>query len=583
MPRHRHISGINSLGQLAVLDPETIIQARIQRGGDTLFPRSLEKFELKHIAAMGILPVIELGGQKLVPMAEFDTDRRRRINTNRDYYNGEPPTHNLNKEDPNKDMMRIFPPLPKEIVDTGAKFLFSGDRFHGVDSFVFEKTSAKFRKTWELFWRENRMDELIKRVSRTALWSGDCFLKFHSEIETNISIIVPKDEAQELKEDLNRKINISVAFADPVHFHAVAEPDNIRNIVAWVQQFQRADKTFFREEIFKDMTFTYEGVKKEIITETSEKNLVGIRGSGLKAPKIEVQTEFIEFTLVGITEYKDFNDFPLICFKNDPDNEHYGRSQYHTLFGKFDALNDIFTRTFHALQNQATPLLYGTGIKDASTEQDVHASDSMWCFPDKDAKLAVLQWEGTPKAVFDYVKEIKDMIYRSAGVPKSQDMQAFTNISGEALSAINSDVVDTTEDRRGNYEESFRDLVRLVRKVTGAPKEVEKTMTIRWGPVFPEDKNTFNEAMLSLFREKVIRGKEVIRLNRLIPDHMKEDLMKVAEEMEVERERLKEEAILAQSQGGQGGGGSQAKRVTQRAGGQTSERGKATPKPGGTK
>jgi len=552
-------------------------EVRLERRGDVRYPRIIEKIGLENLGVLGV-EIIPLGKTKLISMAEFHTIRRTRIKRDKLYFDNNPPTAVLDMEDPDREMTRYIVPIPREVVTKGSKFLFGKGRFNGSESFVFDsaKSNAKFQKGWDQAYADNCLDALLPRIARTALATGDAYLKFISKTTVQTSIVVPEEnDLENLNVDEDRTTEINFEWMDSEHMHAITERDKPKNVVSWIHQFQRSDGTFFREEIFKDVTYVYEGIKKidpNNKETVNQKASLNITGSGLRVAEMDVQGELVEFLLIDIIEYPDFEEFPLIQFLNDPDSDLYGTSVYHGILGKFDMLNAIFTRSLHALENQATPLLWVSGAPD-NTGHDVHTSDAVWYFPNENTKLQVLQWEGTPQPVFDFIDRIEKQIFRLVGVPRSSDMQAFTNVSAEALNIINTDIIDTTNERRVYFEKSFKQMVRLVRKALGQKKAVEDSMTIKWGPIFPEAPDKFNEHLLALLREKVIRSSYVIKSDPLIPSFEKEELMQIAEEMQVKEESLKEEAIAAQ-----------AKKVTSGASGNLPTRGKGQKtKPGEAK
>lgn len=540
-------------------------KSRIMNYGDSLFPKIYEVQSQAYLHTQGLEIPVAIGLKKLVSYKEFLNDFRIKTELYRLYYLNSPPLSSIAYEDPNNEMLRIYVPLAREVVNKGAKFLFGKGRFFGSASFVFEKGNQTFQKEFDKFWKDNKMDVLLKRVARTNLWSGRCFLKMFGVTDIESSLVLPDGENKEAQvKEKAKNANIQVLYTDPEHWRCVSFKDNPKQLAAWIYEFRRQDGTFYREEIYRDMTFIYEGVLTRTVRET-EKVPIAIAGSGFREIVVTDSNEKIEYTLVAIINYPELDDFPVVPFFNESDFDNDGTSVYQGLTGKFDALNDLFTRTFFALQHQATPLLWMSGVKQG-TDADVHTPDAIWVLEDKDAELHVLQWEGTPDAVFKFYEEMKDLIYKSVGVPKSSDLKAFTNISGEALNSINTDIVDTTNDRRLDYEDSFRTLVRLLRKMLKQAKPIEEDMEIIWGAVFPESKDKIGETVVTLARERLIHRSTAILLHPHIPEHMKEQLMKEAKELEDTDQALKEKAIEAQTA-----------RVGQRAGGQTAERGKAKP------
>jgi len=548
---HNQGRGFSTLG-FNRLRPELFRETVLERGGDKRYPRLLEKFDQALLTEMGIMPLGQLGEKKLVPMTEFRTIRRERIKRDRMYFNSNPPTAVLDLEDPDREMTRYIHTSGREIITKGSKFLFGKGRFNGVESFIFEKSSAQWEKQWRETWEKNCIDTVLPRSARAALYSGDSFLKVISKATIEMELVVPEGlKPEDLAVKEKRMAEVSFEWLDSENIHAITEKDRPKNVLVWIHQFQRTDGSFFREEIFEDMTLVYGGVKK--IDPTSEvkgaQASFRIQGSGIREATIENEAEFIEFMLVNRIEYPEFDDFPLIQFINDPDDDLYGTSVYHGLYGKMDMLNAIFTRSLHALENQATPLLWVSGAQE-TTGHDVHAADAVWYYPDKDTKLNVLQWQGTPEAVFSFLDRIERQIFRAAGVPRSADLKSFTNVSAEALAIINGDVVDTTNERRLYYEKAFKRMIRLVRKAFGQTKAFEESVVIKWGPIFPESPDKMTEHLLALLRENVIARDYVIKANPFIPSFQKEELMAKARELEEFDARLREENVAAQAKKG---------------------------------
>lgn len=546
-----------------------------ERAGDGKYPRELEKCSMEYLSEIGVVPITTLGQSKLVSLGEFFTIRRERIKRYRSYYELNPPMAVLDQEDPFQEMTRYVAPVPREIVSKGAKFLFGKGRFEGVDAFVFEKDSKAFQETWRKFWNDNKMSTLLFRLAKTALWSGDAYLRFAATSLHEVTIMVPEKEDQDPDVSVKKKdTEIVVTILESEHMHAVTAKDNPQHVIVWVYQFMREDGTFYREEIYRDMTLVYEGVKFKLQdkdkVQKAKRKKINIEGSGIQEIEIETPAEFVQFTLVKIIPYEEFDEFPLVQFVNDPDNDLYGTSIYHGLEGKFDALNGIFTRSLHALDNQATPVLIMKGVKE-TTGQDVKTADAIWYLENEKADVDVLQWDGTPEPVFKFIDRIEKHIYRLAGVPRASDLENFTNVSGEALQIINTDIIDTTYERRIYYEEGFKQMVKLVRKAVGNKKPIEESMSIKWGPVFPENPDKKMQTLQTMFRDGILPAAYVIEASPMIPYFDKAELMEIAEEREEENMELKRQAITAQIQGG---GGGQGKRVAQRVSGTAPERGK---------
>lgn len=520
-----------------------------QREGDLRFPKCYDVCGEEYMQSTG-LSVLQVGESKYIDMSEVKSAKKEAIALYRQYYLNCPPIPSIDFEDPQREMHRIQVPLAREVVSKGAKFLFGKERFYGVKSFVFAKGNERFQTEFEKFWRDNSMDVQLKRVARTNLWASRCFLKFTAMLTKEYSIIVnggsEQDPSNVLTKEKIKTSDIQALYTDPEHWHCVTVQGNPRKVIAWVYQFKKDRDTYHREEIYEDVTYVYTGnvVKKN--SDESYNNQIRITGSGLADATLSQTHEQIKYTLTAIVPYPELDAFPVVPFFNESDYDNDGTSVYQGMLGKFDGLNDLFTRTFYALQNQATPLLWMSGVKQG-TGDDVHASDAIWVLEDKDAKLNVMQWQGTPDALFKFYEELKDLIYKSVGVPKSSDLKAFTNISGDALNAINTDIVDTTNDRRLDYEDSFRIMVRLIRKILKQSKPIEDTMTIIWGPVFAESKKDLGETMVTLAREKLVKRSRAIELHPLIPDHLKEALMQDADELEKHDEEIRQQAIDAQS------------------------------------
>jgi len=562
--------------------PEGVYEAR---SGDLRYPRAHAELDSQMLGKLGLEPLANVGDSKVVSMAEFFTYRRTMIAENRRYFKNEPPTINLDYEDPLRDMIRIVFGIAREVILKGARFLVGKGRFEGINSLNFDTAPQTFKDGFNKMWGENNLTQKLKATSRTYLWAGDDFWK--AQVDKTVRVSIDEIPAQAnvelpLKEEI-LETDIKFTRADPEHFHAVIDPRDRSNILAWVYQFETPDKKFYREEIFRDSTLIYEGVKKkdQRVTSSTQDILSKIQGSGFAKANLKAITDSIIYTLVRKIDYPELEMFPLIVWRNNTEDEVYGTSEYFGLHGKFDALNGLVTRTLYAVDQMADPLMILTGSNINPTNQ-VKGADSIWAFPEKDAKLSVLQWEGSPDTVFKMIDLISTLIYRTVGVPKSSEMKAFTNVSGDALNIINTDIVDATNDRRLDLEDGLRQIVKFCRKALGQKKAMEDIMTVIWGPVFPESPKDKNSRLTALSRDKIIRKYRVVQLDPTIPPHLKEEMVQEAKDIEDKEEELKEQAILAQSPGQpapaktkKGGGGAQAKRFAQRATGMTKERGKS--------
>lgn len=544
-----------------------------ERQGDVRFPSDLAKLDAQTLFNLG-LEIPALGQAKLVSCQEFKTFRRQEIALNRRYFNNEPPGKQLDYIDPLTEMPRVYLGIAREAILKGARFLIGKGRFEGSKSFVFPNAPKKFKAQFDRTWTENKITSMLKRTARTNLWSGNDFWK--ARIEKVVEQSAQIDEENTIVyTDKVREVNVHFTHCDPEHFHAIMDPNDYSRVLAWVYQYEKLDGTFYREEIFRDVTYVYTGILKKNVEKEDPSSVpkINIPGSGFVKAEVSMKTDSIIFTLIGVNEYPDFGMFPLVIFSNNPETYAYGCSELKGLHGKFDTINMLVTDSVFSLQQQASPLLWTKGTK-VNPNNNVHSADSVWQFPEETAELKVLSWEGTPEAVFKMIDLLSTQVYRTIGVPKSSELGAFTNVSGDALNIINTDIVDATNDRRLDLEFGFHQMVEIIRKSMGLADEIEDDMLVLWGPVFPESVQDKNSRLVTLAREGIIRKRRVVELDETIPNHMKQELMQEAETMQTKDESLKEQAITAQIKGG-GSGGGQGKRVAQRAAGLTKERGPA--------
>lgn len=460
-----------------------------------------------------------VGQEKYVPMEEIKTERYFEILQNKAYFNNTPPTPELDKDDPNQDMARIFNPISKSIVKKGALFLFGQQKFKGIDSFKI--TNVDLDIQWKNVWSANDMDCHLNDMAQSYLRDGDVFYKVISK-KTGTQLIGQSESDGYTTDLVSETVDIQFLKTDAGNWSAICSISNPNLVVAWIYQFERADGVFIREEYFRDQTLYYEGQRS---ADTSQKQSK-IFDLGLSMNQRQVE-EKVHFVLKSV-EVHNLHEFPIIRVKNNEQSSFWGVSLYAGHYGQFDRLNEVYTQLGYAIKMMADPLLWVAGSE--VNDQNTKAADAVWSFTDPGASLNVLQWPGIPDSVFKFIDMVESKIYEDAFVPRTNDLDKLfgseNRMSGKGIQELKSDIVDATMSRRHDFEDAFKQMIEMTALLTGIKITEEDSMIdIIWGPVFQSGSVEKRDSLLSYYDKKIISRETVIDLSDDFPPEMKESLI----------------------------------------------------------
>lgn len=480
-----------------------------------------------------------VGSEKLVPMDEIKTDRYYEIQQNKAYFNNTPPTPELDKDDPNQDMARIFNPIPKQIVKKGALFLFGQQKFKGIDSFRIQ--NKNLAESWARIWTDNNMDTKLIDQAQSYLRDGDVFYKAISK-KTGLKVTSETEDAEGQK-TITQMEEGTVKFlkTDAGNWSAVVSVDNPDVVIAWIYQFEKEPGKYTREEYFRDKTLYYEGEVNAEAKKDSKIFNIGLFGNQRPVE------EKVKFVLKSIEEH-NLGIFPLVRVKNNEQSTFWGPSIYLGHYGQFDRLNEVYTQLGYAIKMMADPLLWIAGAEAA--DQNTKAADAVWSFTDPQATLNVLQWPGIPDSIFKYIDLLESKIYDDAFVPRTNDIDKLfgseNRMSGSGIRELKGDIVDATMARRNDFEEGFKQMLELTALLLDIKvPEKESSVDVVWGPVFESGTSEKREALLKYYEQKIITRETVIELSDDFPPQMKEEL--IADLTTIDQEQVKMTAAMTKA------------------------------------
>lgn len=388
-----------------------------------------------------------------VPLDVFYEDRIEEVKRARKYFKGKPDFPRLDKEDPNREKPRVAVGMPAIVINRHASALFGRRKFPGYRAFNF--VDDEFGEALENSWKRSKMAHGLISAAREDLITGDSIIK-----------LVYKESGRTpwVKFSKQRKENSWVIAVD-------GDPSSE---VGWVFQWMRKNQTFYREEIDRWSTFVYEGVIKLRSEQT---------------PSGETfEYQYIEYHLFDEIQH-NLGFVPVCHIKSFPiEEDAWGQSVYYDLYPAFDILNEAYSNVAFAVFNQADPLLWLSGARKG--DELYRDADGIWYFENPEAKVNVLQWEGTPEQVYKYLSLLEDAILKKAQLPVPSQAADVRYLSASALEILYQDYVDVSEERRGIWEEGLNDMfwkTGLILNYKGADFDDTdwSRMDIAWGELLP--------------------------------------------------------------------------------------------------
>jgi len=477
-----------------------------------------------------------VGSEKIVPIEEIKTDRYREILQNKAYFNNSPPTPELDKDDPNQDMARIFNAIPKQIVKKGALFLFGQQKFKGIDSFKIENDALA--DIWARVWADNDMDSKLIDQGQSYLRDGDVFYKAISKKTGLETVAEEEDEDGNKRTKKQEQGTVKFLKTDAGNWSAIVSIDNPDLVIAWIYQFEKQEGKYIREEYFRDRTLYYEGQTGDQPLKKSK--FFAVQGGR----KVE---EKVTYTLIKIEEH-NLGTFPLVRVKNNEQSTFWGPSVYSGHYGQFDRLNEVYTQLGYAIKMMADPLLWVAGSEVA--DQNTKAADAVWSFTDSAASLNVLQWPGIPDSVFKYIDLLESKIYDDAFVPRTNDLEKLfssdNRMSGQGIKELKGDIVDATMARRNDFEAGFKQMLQLTALLLDIPvTEDSNSVDIVWGPVFQSERGETREALMKYYEKGIISRETVIKLSDDFPTQMK--LQLIEDLARIDKENITQQAAMTKA------------------------------------
>lgn len=439
------------------------------------------------------------------------TEKARRITLYRRYVAGNPPFPRLDIQDPNKDKPRFVVGYPRMILDRYVEALFGYEQFGGFSAFSFSE--AGFEEILSRIWQDNSMDILLDEMAHDSLLCGEGYLDvvYNSE-ELGGERIALRRYSPELVEAATN------AVGDVLYY-----------VVTW---FDAEQGCWWRKLVYPDAVYTYRG----------EEGQEEVGRKGLFREPVYKRT--VTFTLQrDLSVQHNLGFFTMVRVV-------HGAPVLEGALPKLDALNELFTNIMYAISQQADPLLYVKGI--SRMDEVYKDADAVWYFTNPQASIDVLQWEGTPPAIFDAIKHITAQLFRVVGIPIETVLETRDIIDKpyRSLRLLYNDFLARIGRYRRDYEIFFNDLWRtaamlaeakgLVKEPAAAPASALKC-TVSWGDVIEEDMSSWRDFVVEkLYGKGLITKARAIKMMGFDDE---EELLRELEELERSQRAAQEEEL----------------------------------------
>jgi hypothetical protein len=461
-----------------------------------------------------------------VRLDEINNERARKIALHRKYLAGEPPFPRLDVQDPNGDKPRYVVGYPRMILNRYVDALFGAEQFDGFAAFSFSDQRLA-GSLFEKVWRDNTMDVLLDELAEDSILCGEGFL----DVVYN---------SEELGED---RIALRPYRPELVTVVENALGEVTCYVIMW---WDETEQCYWRKEIRKNAVYVYKGELK--------REEVGKRGLIFKEP---VYNETVLFSLQrDLSVVHNLGFFTVVRVRHKT-------PLFDGAISKFDALNEVFTNLMYAISQQADPLLYVKGI--SRMDEVYRDADAVWYFTNPQASVDVLQWEGTPQAVFETVKHVTAQLFRLVGIPVESVLETKDVIDKpyRSLRLLYSDFLARVGRYRRDYEIFFNELWRTVAAVAENKALVEREMggmepreqeepagesglpdlkcAVRWGDVIEEDMASWRDFVVEKLYGKGLVTKE--RAVKMMCLDDEDELLKELAGLEEEARREREEEL----------------------------------------
>lgn len=439
------------------------------------------------------------------------TEKARRITLYRRYVSGNPPFPRLDVQDPNRDKPRFVVGYPRMIVERYVDALFGREQFGGFDAFSF--SDEGFSELFSRVWEENSMDVLLDELAQDSILCGEGYVDvvYNSE-ELGGDRIALRRYSPELVEVVTNAVG-----------------DVLQYVLTW---FDAEQACWWRKLIYPHAVYTYRGEERQ--------EEIGRKG---------IFREPVYKTTVAFTLQHDLSVEHNLGFFTMVRVVH-GTPLFEGALPKLDALNELFTNIMYAISQQADPLLYVKGI--SRMDEVYKDADAVWYFTNPQASIDVLQWQGTPPAIFEAVKHITAQLFRVVGIPIETVLETKDIIDKpyRSLRLLYNDFLARVSRCRRDYEIFFNDLWRTVAMLAAAKGLLKETPTlpaselacsVSWGDVIEEDMASWREFVVEKLYGKGLISKA--RAIRMMGFDDEEELLNELEELERSQQAARDEEL----------------------------------------
>jgi hypothetical protein len=421
---------------------------------------------------------------KIIPLTEIDNARIRALNLMRQYYKNKPPFPVLDVEDPEKEKPRAAIGFVKDVCKKRSSFLFGAGKFPGPMGIDF--IDATFQKVIQQVWDSNRLEGKILTFGGDMYWAGYAAWKV---------IIQPLHERRKIRIDRIKPQNLSVIFGPN-------EDRTKENVQAWVIMYERADNTWYREELYKDKILYYDG---KLANSEEVKAYLGVTEENVDIAAIKFSLKSTEPHKLGI--------IPIVFLARESEDSIFGTMLPETVIDRIDRINEMYTNALFATAKIADPVLWLKGVKDVSQLQK--DSDSVWFLENPEAALGVLEWTGVPESTLALIRKLSAQIYKECDLPAIL-LDAESNIAdipSRSLKILYTDLEGAIEQDRSLVSDMLYDLFEIIFAALKSTEGFNNKLKfgkdfnfeqINWGTIIPVDEIAEQQHILTLYNGRLL-------------------------------------------------------------------------------